>query len=148
MGLDTLFYQSRKSVIPSRWTFLWVSAPWIGTSNVNTLTVTSWIPHFLRGIWAQCRGILGVQYGKEYGFFLHNVKALLVGILLTFNTQETYKCPTHNPGLHPRSLTMTSVPSHGGPIFNTTALLQLMKMKGGVANDLISRHHCSQHAAD
>jgi hypothetical protein len=31
------------------------------------------------------------------------------------------------------------------PDFHHTALYQQRKMKGGVAEDLVSRHHCSQH---
>jgi hypothetical protein len=49
--------------------FSQVPAPWIGTSNEDTPTVTSQIPHFWRGIWAKCRGILGVQEGIEDRFF-------------------------------------------------------------------------------
>ncbi len=49
--------------------FLQVPTPWIGTSNKNTPTVTSQIPHFWRGIWAQCRGVLVAQDGIEDGFF-------------------------------------------------------------------------------
>ncbi len=37
--------------------FLHIHALWIGTSNINTPTVTSQIPHFLRSICAQCRCI-------------------------------------------------------------------------------------------
>jgi hypothetical protein len=80
--------------------------------------------------------------------FLHNIKAILDVILLIFHTQKTCKSTTHNPDPHPMSLTMTSVPSHDGPIFIATALLQQMKMKGDVANDLVSRHHCSQRTTD
>ncbi len=57
-------------------------------------------------------------------------------------------CTTHNQGWHPRNLTMTSAPFHNGPIFITMALLQQTKMKGDIVNNLISRHHHSQHAAD
>ncbi len=67
--------------------------------------------------------------GITDGFFLRNIKAFLDGILLIFHAQETCKSTTHNPGLHPKSLTMTSIPSHDNPIFITTALLQHMKMR-------------------
>jgi hypothetical protein len=41
-----------------------------------------------------------------------------------------------------------SVPSPDGRIFITTALFQLTKMKGDVTNNLVSRGHCSQLAAE
>ncbi len=83
-----------------------VPTSWIGTRNVNTPTVTSQIPHFWRGIWAQCRGILSAQDGIEDGFFLLNIKAFLDGLLLIFHAQEIFKSTTHNPGPHPTSLFM------------------------------------------
>ncbi len=144
-------YIDRKLVIPSRLIlFSWFPAPWIGTSNMYTLTVTSQIPHFWSGIWAQCKGILGVQDGIEDGTFSHNIKACWDGILLIFHAQEIFifKSTTHNPGPHPTSLTMISVPSPDGCIFIPTVLLQQTKMKGNVADNLNSRHHCSQRAAD
>ncbi len=50
--------------------------------------------------------------------------------------------------LSDQKVTITSLSSHKGPIFITAALLQQAKMKGDVANDLVSRHHHSQRAAD
>jgi hypothetical protein len=41
-----------------------------------------------------------------------------------------------------------SVSSPDGWIFIAMALFQQTKMKGDVADNLVSRHHCSQRAAD
>jgi hypothetical protein len=91
---------------------------------------------------------LGEQDGIEDGIILRNIKAFLDGIWLIFHAQETCKSTTHNPGPHPTSFTMKSVPSHNGPIFITTALLQQIKMKGNTSEDILGRGHHLQHAAD
>ncbi len=97
------------------------------------------------------RGISGAQEEIEDGFFLRIIiKAFFDGLLLIFHTQEIFKSTTHNPGTHPTSLTMTSVPSPDGRIFIRMALFQQTKMKGDVADNLVSRHHChcSEHTTD
>jgi hypothetical protein len=80
--------------------------------------------------------------------FLCNIKAFLDAILLIFHAQETCKSTTHNPGLHLTSLTMISLPSSDGQIFIAMVLFQQMKIKGYVTDNLVSKHHCSQRAAD
>ena len=66
-----------------------------------------------------------------------------------------FPCPRdfqkHNP--QPRSAPHKfdhdiSVPSPDGRIFIAATLFQQTKMKGDVANNLVSRGHCSQLAAD
>jgi hypothetical protein len=102
-----------------------------------------------RGAFEQHVGVFWLRKKEQrMECFSHNIKAILDVVLLIFHAQETCKSTTHNPGLHPTSLTMASVTSHDGQIFITTAILQQAKMKGSVANDLIRRDHCSQHAAD
>jgi hypothetical protein len=66
-----------------------------------------------------------------------------------FHAQEIFKSTTHNPGLHPTSLTMILYPPlTDSRIFIAMALFQQTKMKDDVANNLVSRCHCSQLAAD
>jgi hypothetical protein len=43
-------------------------------------------------------------------FFVQNFKVFLDEIMLMFHTQEICKSTSHSQGLHPTSLTMTSVP--------------------------------------
>ncbi len=139
---------SRKLVIQSSWIFIsQVPGPWIGTSNMNNPTVTSHIPHFWRGIWAKCRGIFGAQVGIE-DVFLHYIKAFLDGILLIFHAWETSKSTIHNPDPPPASLTMISLLIPDGQIFIATVLFQQTKMKGDVADNLVSRCHHSWCPAD
>jgi hypothetical protein len=76
-------------------------------------------------------------------FYVHNIKTFFDGILLIFHTQEIFKSKTHNPGPHPTSLTMISVPSSDCRIFIAMVLFQQTKMKSDVADSLISRRHCS-----
>jgi hypothetical protein len=91
---------------------------------------------------------MGAQDGIEDGFFLRNIKVFLDGILPLFHAQEACKSTTHNPGPHLTSLTMISVPSPDSRIFIATALFQQTKLKGNVADNLVSRPHHSQHVAD
>ncbi len=70
----TVFLSSLSAYVENR-LFHWdgffsqVPSQWIGPSNIHTPTVTSRIPHLRRGIWAKCRGVLGVKDGIEDGFF-------------------------------------------------------------------------------
>jgi hypothetical protein len=67
---------------------------------------------------------------------------------LNFHVQEIFKSTTHNPGLHPTSLTMIYPYPHLTANFHHNGAFSTDKMKGDVANNLVSRCHCSQLAAD
>jgi hypothetical protein len=107
------------------------------------------LTQFLRGIGSKCRGISGVQDGIDDGFFLTKYQGIfgwnIAHIPGPRDLQE------HNPQSRstPHEFDHdTSIPSPDGRIFIATALFQQMKMKADVADNLVSRCHCSQHAAD
>jgi hypothetical protein len=67
---------------------------------------------------------------------------------MEFLGPRDFKSTTHNPDPHSTSLTMIFVPPYDGQIFIATTLFQQTKMKGNVADNLVSRCHCSQHTTD
>jgi hypothetical protein len=113
--------------------FSQVTAPWVGTSNVNTPTVTSQIPQFLEQYLSTMLGYLGVQDGIEDGILLPNMKAFLDGL---FHTQEIFKSTTHNRSAPHEFDHDISAPSPDGQMFMATALFQQAKTKGDVADNL------------
>jgi hypothetical protein len=91
---------------------------------------------------------LAAQDGIEDGLFFCNIKAFLDGIWFIFHSLEICKSTTHNPGPHPTSFTMKSVPSRNSLIFIMMALLQQKKMKDNASEDILSRGYHLQRAAD
>jgi hypothetical protein len=88
---------------------------------------------------------LSAQDGIEDGFFLQNIKAFLDGL---FHTQEIFKSTTHNRSAPHKFDHDISVPSPDSRIFIAMALFQQTKMKGDVADNIVSMCHCSQCVAD
>jgi hypothetical protein len=78
-------------------------------------------------------------------FFKRNIKAFFDGL---FHAQEIFKSTTHNQSAPHQFDHDISIPSPDGRIFMVTALFQQAKMKGDVADNLVSRCHCSQRTTD
>jgi hypothetical protein len=132
--------------------FYFTSSPSVvryNSNKVNTPTVTSQIPHFWSHmVFEQNVWIFWVRKMELRMDFLCNIKEFLDEILLIFHVQETCKSITHNPGPHPMSLTMTSAPSHDGPIFIAMGDISIDKIQGNASDNLLSWCYHFQCTAD